>query len=84
MDVARSRRGEAPPAPPIGDGLEAELREQIVMGTPGEVAARIHEFAEAAGGDVHYIARLYFPGMAPEIQREAMRIFAEEVIPELR
>jgi alkanesulfonate monooxygenase SsuD/methylene tetrahydromethanopterin reductase-like flavin-dependent oxidoreductase (luciferase family) len=84
MDGARSRGGEPSPAPPIGERLDAELRQQIVLGTPDEVAARIRELAEAAGGDVHYIARLYFPGMEPEIQREAMRIFAEEVVPKLR
>jgi alkanesulfonate monooxygenase SsuD/methylene tetrahydromethanopterin reductase-like flavin-dependent oxidoreductase (luciferase family) len=84
MAGARGRGGEPPPAPPIDERLDAELREQIVMGTPDEVGARIRELAEAAGGDVHYIARLYFPGMAPDVQREAMRIFAEEVIPKLR
>ena len=84
MDGARSRGGDPPPAPPIGDELDADLREQIVLGSPDEVAARIVELAEAAGGDVHYIANLYFPGMAPDVQREAMRVFAEEVVPKLR
>jgi alkanesulfonate monooxygenase SsuD/methylene tetrahydromethanopterin reductase-like flavin-dependent oxidoreductase (luciferase family) len=84
MDEARGRGGDPPPAPPIDERLDAELRRQIVLGTPDEVAARIRELAEAAGGDVHYIARLYFPGMAPDVQREAMRIFAEEVVPQLR
>jgi alkanesulfonate monooxygenase SsuD/methylene tetrahydromethanopterin reductase-like flavin-dependent oxidoreductase (luciferase family) len=84
MDEARGRGGDPPQPPPIDDRLDAELRRQIVLGTPDEVAGRIRELAEAAGGDVHYIARLYFPGMAPDVQREAMRIFAEEVVPQLR
>ena len=84
MDEARGRDGEPPPAPPIDAGLDAELRGQILLGSPDEVAARIRELAAAVGGDIHYIARLYFPGMAPEVQRETMRIFAEEVIPALR
>ena len=84
MDGARHRRGGPPPAPEIDDPLDRSLRDQIVMGRPAEVAGRIRELADAAGGDLHYIARLYYPGMAPEVQREAMRIFAEEVAPALR
>jgi alkanesulfonate monooxygenase SsuD/methylene tetrahydromethanopterin reductase-like flavin-dependent oxidoreductase (luciferase family) len=84
MDAARARAGDPTPPPPIDDALDASLREQIVMGTPEAVAARIRAFAEAAGGDLHYIARLYFPGMAPDVQREALRIFGEEVAPRLR
>jgi len=33
---------------------------------------------------LHFIADLYWPGMDPQLQREAMRIFAEEVAPLLR
>ncbi|HVF07975.1 MAG TPA: LLM class flavin-dependent oxidoreductase [Actinomycetota bacterium] len=84
MDAARHRAGAPPPAPEIDDGLDRSLREQIVMGSAAEVAERIRELADAAGGNLHYIARLYFPGMAPDVQREAMRIFAEEVAPALR
>jgi alkanesulfonate monooxygenase SsuD/methylene tetrahydromethanopterin reductase-like flavin-dependent oxidoreductase (luciferase family) len=84
MDAARGRTGEAPEPPPIDDELDASLREQIVLGTPDEVATRIRAYADAAGGDLHYIARLYFPGIAPDVQREALRIFAEEVAPQLR
>ena len=84
MEGARHRTGEPPAAPEIDDALDRSLREQIVMGGPDEVAGRIRELADAAGGSLHYIARLYYPGMAPEVQREAMRIFAEEVAPALR
>lgn len=84
MDGARHRQGDPPPAPEIDAALDASLRDQIVLGTPAEVAERIRELADAAGGGLHYIARLYFPGLAPDVQREAMRIFAEEVAPSLR
>lgn len=84
MEGARGRTGDPPPPPPIDDGLDATLRDQIVLGTPDEVAARIRELADAAGGDLHYIARLYFPGMPADVQREALRIFGEEVAPHLR
>jgi alkanesulfonate monooxygenase SsuD/methylene tetrahydromethanopterin reductase-like flavin-dependent oxidoreductase (luciferase family) len=84
MEAARGRTGVPQPAPPIDDDLDASLRERIVLGTPDEVAARIRALAEAADGDLHYIARLYFPGMPFDVQREAMRVFAEEVAPRLR
>ncbi len=85
MDGARGRTGPPSPPPPMDRPREeGALREQILLGEPAEVAARISALADAAGGDLHFIARLYWPGMDPGVQREAMAIFAEEVIPELR
>jgi alkanesulfonate monooxygenase SsuD/methylene tetrahydromethanopterin reductase-like flavin-dependent oxidoreductase (luciferase family) len=84
MDEARGRTGSPSPPPPLTPDLETELREQIVLGRPAEVAERIAEFQGAIGGDLHYIARLYWPGMESSVQREALAIFAEEVIPRLR
>lgn len=84
MDDARHRVGDPPEPPEIDADLDEQLGEQIVMGTPGDVVERIRELEKAAGGDLHYIARLYYPGLAPDVQREAMRIFAEEVAPALR
>ena len=84
MDRARSRAGRPQLPPPLTKEEEAGLREQIVLGRPDEVAERIGELGDAAGSDLHYIARLYWPGMDPGVQREAMAVFAEEVIPKLR
>jgi alkanesulfonate monooxygenase SsuD/methylene tetrahydromethanopterin reductase-like flavin-dependent oxidoreductase (luciferase family) len=84
MEGARGRAGAPASPPPIDAGLDAELREQIVFGSPDQVVEQIRGLADAAGGDLHYIARLYFPGMSFDVQREALRIFAEEVSPQLR
>jgi alkanesulfonate monooxygenase SsuD/methylene tetrahydromethanopterin reductase-like flavin-dependent oxidoreductase (luciferase family) len=84
MDGARHRTGPPAPKPPLTAEGEAGLRESILLGRPDEVAEQIHAFREAAGGDVHYIARLYWPGMDPALQREVVAVFAEEVIPKLR
>lgn len=81
MENARGRTGPPPAAPPIPAEREAELRAGIVLGTPAEVAAQITALRDATGGDLHYIARLYWPGMDPAVRDEAMRIFAEDVIP---
>ena len=84
MDEARHRVHEGLAPPEIDEAIDASLREQIVLGTPEQVAERIRDLVDAAGGSLHYIARLYFPGLAPEVQREAVRLFAEEVAPALR
>ena len=84
MDAARHRAGDPPPAPAIDEEAGRRLRDQIILGEPAGVADQIGRYANAAGGDLHYIARLYFPGMPFDLQRQALRIFAEEVAPKLR
>jgi alkanesulfonate monooxygenase SsuD/methylene tetrahydromethanopterin reductase-like flavin-dependent oxidoreductase (luciferase family) len=84
MESARSRTG--PPAAPPAMKLDEErsLRAGAVVGTPKRVVDRIRGFARIAGGDLHYIARMYWPGIHPGRQRELMGVFAESVIPALR
>ena len=84
MEGARSRTGPATAPPPLSDEQERGLREGIVLGPPEQVAERIRALADAAGGDLHYIARLYWPGMDPGLQRETVRLFGEAVAPLLR
>lgn len=81
MEGARHRASDPAPKPPLTEEIEAALRDQIVLGTPEEVAERIAAYRDAAGGDVHYIARLYWPGMDPEVQRRSTTLFAEGVVP---
>lgn len=84
MEEAAGRTPPSAPLPPLPASREAELRDSIVLGTPEQVAERINAFREVAGGDLHYIARLYWPGMDPALQREAMAVFAEQVLPRVR
>jgi alkanesulfonate monooxygenase SsuD/methylene tetrahydromethanopterin reductase-like flavin-dependent oxidoreductase (luciferase family) len=84
MDQARGRAGRPQRPPPRTPEQEHTLRGRSVVGRPDVVAERIADLRDAAGGDLHFIARLYWPGMEPGLQREAMAIFAEEVIPKLR
>lgn len=85
MEEARGRTGPPAAAPPLSAAREDELRRQIAVGTPEEVADELARFGEAAGLDeVHVVARLYWPGLDPGVQREALAVFAEEVIPLLR
>jgi alkanesulfonate monooxygenase SsuD/methylene tetrahydromethanopterin reductase-like flavin-dependent oxidoreductase (luciferase family) len=84
MEGARGRVGPPLPAPPPSPEEEAALRDSVLFGPPKEVAERIRGFEQAAGGDLHFVGRLYFPGMDLGVQREVMRLFAEEVAPLLR
>ncbi|HXF74228.1 MAG TPA: LLM class flavin-dependent oxidoreductase [Actinomycetota bacterium] len=84
MEGARSRTGPPPAPPPLDPGEEEALRASILVGDPATVADGIDAFRRAAGDDLHFIARLYWPGMDLGMQREAMRCFAEEVIPLVR
>jgi probable F420-dependent oxidoreductase len=84
MEFARARTGPPPAPPPPTPEEEAALRASTLVGRPEEVAERIRAFDRAAGGSLHFVARLYYPGMDPGTQREAMRLFADEVAPLLR
>jgi alkanesulfonate monooxygenase SsuD/methylene tetrahydromethanopterin reductase-like flavin-dependent oxidoreductase (luciferase family) len=84
MESARNRTGE-PPSPPAMTSAEADaLRGSILLGTPARVASAIDEYRLAAGGDLTFVARLYFPGLAWDVQRRALQIFAAEVAPLVR
>jgi alkanesulfonate monooxygenase SsuD/methylene tetrahydromethanopterin reductase-like flavin-dependent oxidoreductase (luciferase family) len=84
MEHARGRAGEPQLPPPMTADEEAALRDSIILGTPAEVAATIDEYRRAAGGDLVFVAGLYFAGLAWDVQRQAVRTFARQVAPLVR
>jgi probable F420-dependent oxidoreductase len=84
MAGARARTGPPPPAPPLTPDEEPRLRASAAVGTPEQVAEQIRAYAEAAGDNFHFVARAYFPGLDAQVQREVLRILAEDVAPLLR
>jgi alkanesulfonate monooxygenase SsuD/methylene tetrahydromethanopterin reductase-like flavin-dependent oxidoreductase (luciferase family) len=60
---------------------EDALRASIICGTPRQVAEQIDEYRRAVGGDLDFIARLYFPGLSWDVQQRAVQVFAEQVAP---
>jgi probable F420-dependent oxidoreductase len=55
-----------------------------LVGRPEEIVEQLLAFQEVVPGELHYIARLYWPGMDSGLQRETMAIFAEQVIGRIR
>jgi alkanesulfonate monooxygenase SsuD/methylene tetrahydromethanopterin reductase-like flavin-dependent oxidoreductase (luciferase family) len=89
-DMARSY-GSGEPGPGIPGELREETRASLrtgaLVGTPDEVADGVVAYqkaARAAGLRLHFIPRLYWPGMPSAVQREALEIFARRVIPAVR
>ena len=75
------RSGPSVP-PPIDDTARASLRKGALVGPPGDVAGAIRDYRDRCGSHpFHFVARLYWPGMDPAQQRDALRVFADEVIP---
>ena len=84
MADARARTGAIPSAPALTAAEEDELRAGGLFGTPEQVAEGIRAYAEVAGDGFHFVARLDHPGLDPGVQREALRVFAEDVAPLVR
>ena len=81
MEGAHGQGGAPQPPPPMTAAEEDALRESIILGTPRQVAERIDEYRRAAGGDLEFIARLYFPGLRWDLQQRAVQLFADQVAP---
>jgi alkanesulfonate monooxygenase SsuD/methylene tetrahydromethanopterin reductase-like flavin-dependent oxidoreductase (luciferase family) len=59
-------------------------RDAGLFGTPEEVAGRIRAYQDALPVPLTFIARSYWPGLDPGLQREAMSTFVEGVGPLLK
>jgi alkanesulfonate monooxygenase SsuD/methylene tetrahydromethanopterin reductase-like flavin-dependent oxidoreductase (luciferase family) len=71
--------------PPLTESARARIRAGALVGTPGSVAEGIAAYAAAAGDHpFHFVARLYWPGMDAALTREALTVYAEQVIPAAR
>jgi alkanesulfonate monooxygenase SsuD/methylene tetrahydromethanopterin reductase-like flavin-dependent oxidoreductase (luciferase family) len=80
MRHARGSRRAGHPPPPTAEE-EAALRARTIVGTPEQVAEGILAFRDVLGENGHFIARSYFPGLDPAIQRETLRLLGDEVRP---
>ena len=77
MYAARSDSGPLRRPGPLGADDESRLRETSIVGTPQQVADRIREYADAAGGDLHMIARSYLPSLSVAERARAVRALGD-------
>ena len=57
--------------------FESWVRDISVVGTADQVAERIHDYADRVEGNLHFVARSYFPGLGATRQRENAQAIAE-------
>jgi len=62
---------------------QAELRDQVLIGPPTEIAAEIERFRERLDEDVHFMFRGYHPGLDTETMVECIDRLGDEVVPSL-
>jgi alkanesulfonate monooxygenase SsuD/methylene tetrahydromethanopterin reductase-like flavin-dependent oxidoreductase (luciferase family) len=85
MQVVRDRTGRIESPPPLTAELEANMRGgRGLIGEPDEIVEQLLAFQKVTPSELHYVARLYWPGMDRALQYEAMEIFAEEVMAKVR
>ena len=72
---------------PDGDGLDLALEDlmkgRFLIGSPDEVTEAILGIVRPTGVN-HLIISTHWPGMETEVAMDAMRRFAEEVMPRVR
>jgi alkanesulfonate monooxygenase SsuD/methylene tetrahydromethanopterin reductase-like flavin-dependent oxidoreductase (luciferase family) len=84
MTTATAARTGPVPVPLLDRDREAALRRGGLFGSPDEVIRGIKEYASAVPAPLHFIARMYWPGLDLARQLEALRLFASDVLPALR
>jgi alkanesulfonate monooxygenase SsuD/methylene tetrahydromethanopterin reductase-like flavin-dependent oxidoreductase (luciferase family) len=72
---------------PEGDRLDSAIdeliRDRFIIGSPDEVTEAIVRLSRETGIN-HLIASMHWPGMETTAAMDAMRLFAEEVMPAVR
>ncbi len=60
--------------PPVATGDElSRLENTSLVGSVSDIADRVREYADAAGGRLHFIGRSYLPGMDPQQRLKALQ-----------
>lgn len=84
MVQSATRTGNPPAAPPMTPGTTEELKQRATFVGPSDwIVERLHAIRDAAGVDVEFVARSYFPTLPFDSQIELMDQLATEVMPHL-
>jgi alkanesulfonate monooxygenase SsuD/methylene tetrahydromethanopterin reductase-like flavin-dependent oxidoreductase (luciferase family) len=71
------KAGPLPRAPDLDDEAREAIKDSIILGTPEQVAERFRQMKEAAGVDLHIIARSYFVGAPQEMTLRCIELLGE-------
>jgi alkanesulfonate monooxygenase SsuD/methylene tetrahydromethanopterin reductase-like flavin-dependent oxidoreductase (luciferase family) len=74
---------DTPPLPEASKLGDSQLLFPLVVGSPGEVAAKLNASLGAVR-TTHLVLGMHLPGLAPERSRASMELFAREVVPRLK
>ncbi len=77
QEFGRATDGPLPAPPPMDEKRKQSLRSMLIAGDPAQVAARIHEFCDAAGEDLHVVARSYYPGIPFDQAKRLVELLGE-------
>ena len=74
--------GEA--IPELSETQRQELKAQAVFGSPEEVTEQLARYRTALGDDIHFIFRVFHPGITRVDLERCLTLLGEEVAPALR
>ena len=81
--VSWGQNDPMPEGDSLDTGIDELIRDRFLIGSPDEVTEAIVRLARETGIN-HLIASMHWPGMETAAAMDAMRLFAEEVMPRVR
>jgi len=82
MEASAMRHGPPPPVPPPpADVLERIKERSVIVGSTTEIVDRLNAIRQEAGVPVEFMARSFFPTIAPSHQVEVLEQLATDVLP---
>jgi alkanesulfonate monooxygenase SsuD/methylene tetrahydromethanopterin reductase-like flavin-dependent oxidoreductase (luciferase family) len=76
-EFGREPRDELPKPPDLDEARKKSIRDNMILGTPQQVAEQIAPLREAVGENLHLIARSYWPGLSLEKSLRCIELLGE-------
>jgi len=68
----------------LADEQIADVKDDVLLGSPTEILAELKKYQEALGDDIHVMFRTYYPGIGTDKMTDCIDTLGDEVVPELR
>lgn len=65
------------------DRYEDRWRSDLIHGSPTEVAGELAAYEDVWEGPVQTMLQVHYPGMDPEVSRDAVELVGDEILPQL-